>query len=121
MNRFEGVADTLFVPLVARIAISREFPEYFADKKAQGWKPLMTDCTKACPASIGLNVICRRSSKPDDRCLESGSARPRSPTGFAETIIQFHETKTAPGHRICTGSRELVFCMQTSCRWSARS
>lgn len=34
MNRFEGVANTLFVPLAARIAISKEFPEYFYDPKA---------------------------------------------------------------------------------------
>ena len=34
MKKFEGVANTLFVPLVARIAVSKEFPEYFKDKKA---------------------------------------------------------------------------------------
>ncbi len=34
MEKFEGVANTLFVPLVARIAVSRQFPEYFYDRKA---------------------------------------------------------------------------------------
>ena len=34
MNKFEGVANTLFVPLVARIHISKQFPEYFYDEKA---------------------------------------------------------------------------------------
>ena len=34
MKKFEGVSNTLFVPLVARIAISKEFPEYFYDAKA---------------------------------------------------------------------------------------
>ena len=34
MNKFEGVANTLFVPLVARINISKKFPEYFIDEKA---------------------------------------------------------------------------------------
>jgi len=34
MNKFEGVADTLFIPLTARIYISRRFPEYFHDPKA---------------------------------------------------------------------------------------
>ena len=34
MEGFEGVANTLFVPLVARIAVSKEFPEYFVDEKA---------------------------------------------------------------------------------------
>jgi len=34
MNKFEGVANTLYVPLVARINISKRFPEYFIDEKA---------------------------------------------------------------------------------------
>lgn len=34
MNQFEGVANTLYVPLVARINISKRFPEYFYDEKA---------------------------------------------------------------------------------------
>ena len=34
MKKFNGVANTLFVPLVARIAVSKEFPEYFKDEKA---------------------------------------------------------------------------------------
>ena len=32
MNKFDGVANTLFVPLVARINISKKFPEYFMDE-----------------------------------------------------------------------------------------
>ena len=36
MHRFEGVANTLFVPLVARIAISKQYPDYFYDAKALG-------------------------------------------------------------------------------------
>ena len=43
MNRFEGVANTLFVPLVARIAISREFPEYFTDSKALELEPYLPE------------------------------------------------------------------------------
>ncbi len=34
IRRFEGVANTLFVPLAARIAISKRFPDYFYDQKA---------------------------------------------------------------------------------------
>ena len=34
MKKFEGVANTTFVPLVARINISRKFPDLFYDKKA---------------------------------------------------------------------------------------
>lgn len=43
MERFEGVANTLFVPLAARIASSREFPEYFTDKKALELEPYLPD------------------------------------------------------------------------------
>ena len=41
MEKFEGVANTLFVPLVARIAVSKEFPEYFKDKKALELEPYL--------------------------------------------------------------------------------
>ncbi len=34
MKKFDGVANTLFVPLVARINVSKKFPEYFKDLKA---------------------------------------------------------------------------------------
>lgn len=43
MNKFEGVSNTLFVPLVARIAISREFPEYFVDQKALELEPYLPE------------------------------------------------------------------------------
>ncbi len=33
-NIFSGVEDTLFIPLIARIEISKKFPEFFCDKKA---------------------------------------------------------------------------------------
>lgn len=34
MEKFEGVANTLFIPLLARIYVSKKFPEYFYDAKA---------------------------------------------------------------------------------------
>ncbi len=34
MSKFEGVEDTLFIPLTARIYMSKRFPEYFYDAKA---------------------------------------------------------------------------------------
>lgn len=34
MSLFSGVADTLFIPLTARISVSKRFPEYFYDAKA---------------------------------------------------------------------------------------
>ena len=38
MSRFEGVADTLYIPLTARIYVSEHFPEYFRDEKALSLK-----------------------------------------------------------------------------------
>ncbi|MBE6117546.1 MAG: class I SAM-dependent methyltransferase [Erysipelotrichaceae bacterium] len=43
MEKFEGVANTLFVPLVARIAVSKEFPVYFYDQKALELEPYLPD------------------------------------------------------------------------------
>lgn len=43
MKKFEGVANTLFIPLVARIAVSNKFPEYFYDKKALELEPYLPD------------------------------------------------------------------------------
>ena len=34
MHKFDGLADTMFIPLTARIYISKRFPEYFYDAKA---------------------------------------------------------------------------------------
>lgn len=34
MGEYEGVEDTLFIPLTGRIYVSKKFPEYFFDKKA---------------------------------------------------------------------------------------
>jgi O-methyltransferase involved in polyketide biosynthesis len=34
MNKLQGVSDTLFIPLVARIFVSKKFPEYFFDERA---------------------------------------------------------------------------------------
>ena len=31
---FEGVADTLYIPLAARVYVSKRFPEYFFDPKS---------------------------------------------------------------------------------------
>ena len=34
LQKFKGIANILFVPLVARINVSKRFPEYFIDQKA---------------------------------------------------------------------------------------
>ncbi|MDR2587389.1 MAG: class I SAM-dependent methyltransferase [Coriobacteriales bacterium] len=39
MSELQGVADTLFIPLEARIFASRRFPEYFFDEKALALEP----------------------------------------------------------------------------------
>ena len=31
---FEGVADTLYIPLAARVYVSKRFPEFFFDPKS---------------------------------------------------------------------------------------
>lgn len=39
-DSLSGVADTLFIPLAARIAVSERFPEYFYDRKAMSLRHL---------------------------------------------------------------------------------
>lgn len=34
MSEYNGVEDTLFIPLTGRVYVSKKFPEYFFDKKA---------------------------------------------------------------------------------------
>lgn len=34
MNKLQGVADTLYIPLTARIQVSKRFPDFFYDEKA---------------------------------------------------------------------------------------
>ena len=34
MNEFNGVADTMLIPMAARIYASKQFPEYFYDETA---------------------------------------------------------------------------------------
>ena len=36
---FEGVADTLYIPLAARVYVSKNFPEYFFDPKSLELEP----------------------------------------------------------------------------------
>ncbi len=60
MKKFEGVANTLFVPLVARIAISKEFPEYFEDRKALQLEPyLPEDAAKGSSQYTNLASVAR--------------------------------------------------------------
>ena len=34
MSEYDGVEDTLFIPLTGRVYVSKNFPEYFFDQKA---------------------------------------------------------------------------------------
>jgi O-Methyltransferase involved in polyketide biosynthesis len=43
MNKLQGVADTLYIPLEARIFVSKRFPEYFYDEKAISLEGYMPD------------------------------------------------------------------------------
>lgn len=43
MNTLKGIANTLFVPLIARINISKRFPEYFIDQKALELEPYLPE------------------------------------------------------------------------------
>lgn len=43
MGTLQGVADTLFIPLEARIYVSKKFPEYFYDEKALELEKYMPD------------------------------------------------------------------------------
>lgn len=41
MKKLKGVANTLFVPMAARIAVSKQFPECFYDEKALSLDPII--------------------------------------------------------------------------------
>ena len=41
MSKFEGVADTLYIPLTARSYVSEHYPEYLRDDKAASLKSEM--------------------------------------------------------------------------------
>ena len=43
MNRLQGVPDTLFIPLVARIDVSKRYPEYFYDEAALSLEKYIPD------------------------------------------------------------------------------
>jgi O-methyltransferase involved in polyketide biosynthesis len=45
MSRLQGVSDTLFIPLAARIFVSKKFPEYFFDEKALSLEKYIPDDT----------------------------------------------------------------------------
>jgi len=51
MSKFEGVADTMYIPLTARIYVSEHFPEYFYDEKALSLKNEMPYETIAAKSS----------------------------------------------------------------------
>ncbi len=60
MKKFDGVAGTLFVPLWARIAVSKKFPEYFTDEKALALEPyLPKDAEKGASEYSNLASVAR--------------------------------------------------------------
>jgi O-methyltransferase involved in polyketide biosynthesis len=45
MGKLQGVSDTLFIPLAARIVVSKKFPEYFFDERALSLEKYIPDDT----------------------------------------------------------------------------
>ncbi|MDR1399009.1 MAG: class I SAM-dependent methyltransferase [Treponema sp.] len=43
MSKLQGVSDTLFIPLVARIFVSKKFPEYFFDERSLALEQYIPD------------------------------------------------------------------------------
>jgi O-methyltransferase involved in polyketide biosynthesis len=43
VSKLQGVSDTLFIPLAARIVVSKKFPEYFFDEKALSLEKYIPD------------------------------------------------------------------------------
>ena len=47
MNNYEGVDDTLYIPLTARIYVSKRFPDYFYDEKSLELESMLPDTSIA--------------------------------------------------------------------------
>jgi O-methyltransferase involved in polyketide biosynthesis len=45
MDKLQGVSDALFIPLAARIFVSKKFHEYFFDEKALSLEQYIPDDT----------------------------------------------------------------------------
>ena len=43
MGEYEGIEDTLFIPLTGRVFVSKKFPGYFFDEKALEMESLIKD------------------------------------------------------------------------------
>ncbi len=76
MSRFEGVPDTLFIPLTARIYVSKRFPEYFYDAAALKLEKELPD-----------NSIEKRSS---EYSMIASVARYYNMDGMAKDFISAH-------------------------------
>ncbi len=77
MSKFEGVADTLYIPLTARIYVSEHFPEYFRDDKAVSLKNEMPYEESA--------------SKPSEYFLMAGACRFYNTDRMVKTFLDRHE------------------------------
>lgn len=75
---FEGVADTLYIPLTARIYVSKRFPEYFYDPKSLELEP-----------AIPGNSIQKGSN---EYTMIASAARYHNIDGMARTYVAAHPT-----------------------------
>jgi hypothetical protein len=60
LQKFKGIANILFVPLVARINISKKFPEYFIDQKLWSWKHTFTKTPGYSDITSAAVSLCNR-------------------------------------------------------------
>lgn len=75
---FEGIADTLYIPLTARIYVSKRFPEYFYDPKSLELEP-----------AIPGNSIQKGSN---EYTMIASAARYHNIDGMARTYVAAHPT-----------------------------
>ncbi len=85
-NNLSGVKDTLFIPLMARIEISKKFPEYFYDEKALNIEKF-----------VPTNIITQKSS---EYSMMASASRAKVMDSAVISFLQHQNKKT---NVICIG------------------
>jgi O-methyltransferase involved in polyketide biosynthesis len=101
MSKLQGVSDTLFIPLTARVFVSKNFPEYFFDEKALSLEKYIPDDSiqkksseYSFMASVAryykLDTMVRTFIKENDKCniVYLGA-------GFETAYYRLHEQRAA--------------------------
>lgn len=77
MQTFQNVADTLFIPLTARIYVSKHFPEYFYDERALKLSALLSDgVIEKKSSEYTMLASVARSQNIDEMCRKFISSHP---------------------------------------------